>query len=128
MELKDLQKDRAKRVRKHSRHRFKDLRGTTCYVCHADKGHQVHHILPIRYGGSYGKYNGMSTCQGHCHSLLNRLCNHWCRHHKKNFEHLTLVQQTRELRKWLDKRLDSSKKISRMRELNEPAVDLLEGD
>lgn len=119
MDVGELKREKAKKVRKHSRKRADLIRGTVCYVCHAVNGHEVHHVLPIRYGGSYGHYNLMSTCRGWCHSILNKISNYWCRKHMPDLMHLTVLQRTRILKKYIDARLNSRKSVQRVRKASD---------
>lgn len=89
-----------KRIRKHSRSRAEIVRGTPCPIC-GEPGMEVHHIIPIRYGGSYGRYNLMAACKGKCHSRLNKLSNNWCRVHRSKYVSFTPQQQSRICRSYI---------------------------
>lgn len=76
--MQRVSKEEQDRIRRNSRSRADELRGRPCVVCSLPSA-EVHHIVPVKYGGSYGKYNMMPVCKGKCHSRVNKLSNHWCK-------------------------------------------------
>jgi len=86
------------RTRKNSYTRTKAVKGEPCPIC-GEPGNGVHHIIPIRFGGSYGRYNLMACCstgtECHSHDRLNRLSYHWVKTHAQKHEGKSLLQLTR---------------------------------
>ncbi len=81
--VRQVSKERMQRIRRLTeRHdRGDSVREQPCPVC-GKRGMVVHHVFPIRYGGSYGIYSLMATCPGKCHSRLNRMGNRYCRRYE----------------------------------------------
>jgi len=89
--------------------RADSVRGQPCPVC-GRPGTVVHHVFPIRYGGSYGIYNLMATCPGRCHSYLNKASNRYCRRHEEDLRSMTALQFSREIRRYMQQLRDKARK------------------
>lgn len=114
---------RERRIRKASkRHgRRADVLKGFCVVC--DGVSKVsHHVIPIRFGGSYGKYNQMPVCgqDKKCHSRLNKLSNRWCKRNIPWFklDADTLLKLTRACRSYLLYSIVSAKDLRIARNLD----------
>ncbi len=80
--------------------RADSVRGDPCPVC-GRPGQVVHHVFPIRYGGSYGRYNLMATCAGYCHNYLNKASNRYCRRHEDDLRSQSALTFSRAIRKYI---------------------------
>ena len=100
--MKQVSKEEMRRIRKlgQRKGRADAVRGQPCPVC-GNPGMVVHHVFPIRYGGSYGRYNLMATCSGRCHSYLNKASNRYCRRHGEDFDTMSALTFSRRIRRYI---------------------------
>jgi len=100
--MEQVRPEEMRRIRRLTeRHgRADSVRGRPCPVC-GRPGTVIHHVFPIRYGGSCGVYNLMATCLGRCHSYLNKASNRYCRRHEEELRRLSALQATRRIRKYI---------------------------
>lgn len=117
------------RVRKHTKSRAETIRmKENCPVCGLP-GDVVHHVIPIRFGGSYGKYNLMAAHKKACHSRLNKISNRWSKRNKDLIESNGL-QASRLCRRHMMKSIKDAaikrKRRADERELQEKGVEELQ--